>query len=115
MTLFTDIFIEVTKAQSNEIWEYRAKQLNKIPYQACRSYKYTYECTKTHEFSPISSSKLTLNYFSIQRHRSTLKIDASYQIQSFNFRTEDSALEKYSELNVLTCIYQPLSRCQAIF
>ena len=35
MTLFTDIFIEVTKAQSNELWEYRAKQLNKIPYQAC--------------------------------------------------------------------------------
>lgn len=28
MTLFTDIFIEVTKAQSNEIWEYRAKQLS---------------------------------------------------------------------------------------
>ena len=101
MTFFTDIFIEVTKAQSNEIWEYRAKQLSTIPYQACRSYKY----------SPISSSKLTLNYFSIQRHRSTLKIDASYQIQSFNFRTEESALEKYSELNVLKCIYQPLSRC----
>ena len=111
MTLFTDIFIEVTKAQSNELWEYRAKQLNKIPHQACWSYKYTYKCTKIHEFSPISSSKLILNYFSIQRHRSTLKIDASYQMQPFNFRTEKSALEKYCELNVLKCIYQPLSRC----